>query len=57
VCWAWVAQGQRAQFIYAPLWVTPKAADGSDFWPSGDFMNCNGGGEGAPRHRSPRAAL
>eukprot|EP01052_Picozoa_sp_SAG31_P019607 SAG31_NODE_1437_length_8339_cov_26.148058_5_plen_161_part_00 len=38
--------GQRAQYIYAPVWVTPKT-DG-DSWPSGDFMNCNAGGEGLP---------
>jgi hypothetical protein len=33
--------GQRAGFIYSPVWVTPKAAGGgnADFWPCGEFMN------------------
>ena len=38
--------GQRAGFIYAPVWVTPKADE--DHWPSGDFVNCNGPNEGLP---------
>ena len=40
--------GQRAGFIYAPIWVTPKSEGSLDLFPAGDFVNCNGPNEGLP---------
>lgn len=40
--------GQRAGFVYAPIWVTPKSEGNVDLFPAGEWMNCNGGNEGLP---------
>ena len=40
--------GQRAGFVYAPIWVTPKSEGNLDLYPAGEWMNCNGANEGLP---------
>jgi primary-amine oxidase len=40
--------GQRAAFVYAPIWVTPKSEGNLDLYPAGEWMNCNGANEGLP---------